>query len=61
MVENRSHIKSGVTINVYVTAKIRENICVQNYIWSRSAFTCENGQNFGSIVDDSVITHDESY
>ena len=58
MVENVTQIKSGITINVDVSAK---NIIYlkKNYIWNPATFSCKNGKYLASITDSSVITCNE--
>ena len=31
-------------------------VCVKNYIWNPTKWTCENGKYLGSIIVDSVVT-----
>lgn len=59
MVENTAEIKSGITINVDVSAKIRENMCEKRCIWNLSACNIEIGKCSGSVTGDSVITRDK--
>ena len=58
MVEN---VKSGITINVDVSATIPEIvICAWNFFFlNSSTWTCENGKYLRSITGESVITCDE--
>ena len=35
------------------------NACEKDYIWNSAAFSCQNGEYVGSIIDHSVITCDE--
>ena len=57
------HIKSGITVNFDVSAKLKENIKhrknIYIYIWNPSACTCKNGEYAENIIDDSVITCDK--
>ena len=34
-------------------------MCEKDYIWNPATCSCENGKYVGSIIDDSVIMHDE--
>ena len=60
MVKNITQIKSEITINFSVSAKIQENImhAKKMYIWVLAACTCENGKYLRGIIDNSVITCD---
>ena len=62
MVENVTQIKSGITMNFNVSAKIRENImCVgEKNCWNTSTCICENGKYLVSIIGYSVIMRDET-
>ena len=62
MVENVTQIKSGITMNVNVSAKIRGNIMCgeKKNSWNTSTCICENGKYLGSIIDYSVIMRDEA-
>ena len=55
MVESVTQIKSGITMNVW--KKIR--VCKKYYILNPAFCSCENGKYLASIIDDSVIMHDE--
>ena len=58
--ENVTWIKSGISLNVGVSVKIRKNIvCEKDYIWNPATCTCENSKYLASIIDNSVITCDE--
>ena len=61
MVGKVIQIKSGIAINVDVSAKIRENIMLtkNNYIRNPSTCTFENFKHSKSIICDSVIMCDE--
>ena len=61
IVENVTQIKSGTTISVCVSVKIRQNImCVKKYyICNPATCSCENGKYVGSIIGDSVFTCDK--
>ena len=50
MVESETQIKTGITINVGVSLKIKKKMYVEKIIISKS---------LASITDDSVITFDE--
>ena len=58
LVENVSQIKSGTTISVCVSVKIRQNIkCVKKYyICNPATCSCENSKYVEIIIGDSVIT-----
>ena len=56
---NLTQLRSGISINVIVSAKIKKNMSVKNYIWNPAAWTCENGKYWGSIIGYSVFTSDE--
>ena len=43
MEENVTQIKSGIMINVNVSAK-KHHICVKDYIWSPASCSCKNGK-----------------
>ena len=60
MVENVIQMKSGVTTNVGVSAKIKKKhrVCKEDHIWCPAKFSCKNGKYLASIIDDSVIMHD---
>ena len=58
MVENVIKIKSGITINVGASVKIKKHLTEKD-IWNPATCSCENGKYEGSIIDDSVITSDE--
>ena len=61
MVENAIQIKSGITINVDMDIKIRENIIwKKQYLGCTCTCTCENGKYLESINDDSVTTYDKT-
>ena len=51
-------MKSGITVNVDVSANIRENIMRMkiNYIWSLSTCTCESGKYSKIVISDSKFT-----
>ena len=60
MIETVIQVKIGITINVDVSAKIRQKIICgkKDYIWNCS--TCyKDGKYLESINDDSVILRDE--
>ena len=61
MVENVTQIKSGITINVGVSAKIQNKItCVKKIIFRILFFrSCDDSKYVGSIIDNPVITCDE--
>ena len=52
-------IKGKITINIDVSVK---NIPWRgkNWIWNPSTCSCEKGKYLGSIMNDSVITYDET-
>ena len=54
MVENVTQIKSGITINVDVSAKIKKiyHVYEKDYTWNPSTWTCKNGKYLGSIFGD---------
>ena len=58
MVESVIEIKSGIMINVDVSAK-KHYICEKDYIWNPVTCNCKNGKYLASIIDNSVITCDE--
>ena len=37
----------------------KNHICEKNYIWNPATCSCENDKYLASIIDDSLITHDE--
>lgn len=39
--------------------KFRKKCVKKGYIWNSAKCARENGKYLGSIIDDSVITHDE--
>ena len=57
MVENVTLIKSGITINVGVSVKIKKSVvCVKKkYICNPAACSLEKSQYFGNIIDNSGI------
>ena len=59
IVVNVIQIKSGTTVNVSVSAKIRENMCMKKYFWYPSTCACENGKYLENIIDDTVVTCNE--
>ena len=61
MVESVIQIKSGITITVDATVKIKKKIRVQenNYIWNPVTCSCKNDKYLASIIDDSMITCNE--
>ena len=66
MVEKKTQINNGITVNVSLRTKIWKNIrCARkNYIWNPAPCSCENGYYLGSIIDDSLITscrYDKKY
>ena len=58
MEENVIQVNGGITTNVVVGVKKR-NGYEKDYIWNPSAWSCKNGKNLASIMDDSAITCDE--
>ena len=62
MVENDIQSKSGITLNVDVSVKIRKNImCAKkDYIWNPAACSNENSKYLRSICDDSVVMRDDT-
>ena len=58
MVESIIQIKSGITINVDASAKIRH--MSKNYIWNPTTCSCcKNGKYLASFIDNSAITCDK--
>ena len=52
----------GITLNVNMSAKIRNNvICALHYIWiwNPATCSCENGKYSVSIIDDSIFACEE--
>ena len=39
----------------------KHNICEKDYIWNPATYTYKNGKYLTSIIDNSVITCDQSY
>ena len=39
----------------------KHNICEKDYIWNPATYTDKNGKYLTSIIDNSVITCDQSY
>ena len=62
MVENVNKGKSGITVNVNVSANSQENIvCVKkSYISNPKTCTSKNCKYLGNIVSDSVIRGQKS-
>ena len=60
-VENTIQIKSGITINVDASVKIKKKHCAceKDYIWYLVTCSCETGKYLASVIYDSVITCDE--
>ena len=56
MVENVTRMKSGITINVGVSVKIRKKIMFvrEGYIWNAATCSSGNGKYLRSIIDVSV-------
>ena len=54
-------MKSRITMTVYLSAKIEENIMrlKTNYIWNPSTWTCENGKYSKIIIGDTEIKLDK--
>ena len=40
--------------------KCKKHICEMDYIWNTATCSCKNGRYFTSIIDNSVITLDET-
>ena len=40
--------------------KCKKHICEMDYIWNTATCSCKNGRYFASIIDNSVITFDET-
>ena len=61
MVENVTQIKSWITINVNVSAKIKKkhHAYKKDYIWNSSTCTCERSKYSETNIDNSVIIFDE--
>ena len=60
MVENVTKIEKGTTVNVDMSAKIRDNISFwKKYIWNLSTCICEKRKYLESIICDSVIICDK--
>ena len=38
----------------------KRHVCEKDYVWNPAICDCENGKYLASIIDDSVITYDES-
>ena len=56
MVENVIQIKSGMTVNVGASVKIKlHRVCEKDYIWNPATCSCENGKYLASVIDDSMI------
>ena len=62
MVKNIIQFKSGIKIRVNVSVKIYLNIVYAKkyYLLNRSACPCQKNEYLGSIIDDSVVTCDET-
>ena len=58
MAESVIQIKSGIMINVSLSAK-KHRICEKHDIWNPATCDCENGKHLASIIDNSMITCDE--
>ena len=61
MVENAIQIKSGITINVGASVKIKKKHCVckKDYILNPATCSYKNDKYLASITEDLVITCDE--
>ena len=60
MVEIVIQIKSGITIYVGASVKIKKkHVCEKDYFWNPATCSRENGKYLASITDDAVITCDE--
>ena len=62
MVENVTKIKSGITMNVAGSVKIKKHlVCEKDCICNPATYSCRyvHGRYVGSIIDDSVITFDD--
>ena len=63
IVEIVTWVKSGITINVSVSVKIKKNIvCVsakKKYVYNPDTCISKNGKNSGRIIGDSVIMCNE--
>ena len=57
MVKKVIQIKSGITINVSASVKIKKKHCEheKNYIWNPPTWNFKNGKYLTSIIDDSII------
>ena len=58
MVKNVVQMKSGITINVGVSAR-KTYLCKIDYIWIHATCTCENDKYVESITNDSAIMCNE--
>ena len=58
MVEFVIHIKSGVTINVDVSAK-KHHILKKDYVWNPATCSCKNVKYLASFIGNSMIMCDE--
>ena len=61
IVEHVIQIKSGITINVGASVKIKKkhSVCKKRLYWSPGICCCKNSKYLASIISDSVITCDE--
>ena len=60
VVKNVIQIKSGITVDVIVSAKIQKHaVCEKNFIWNSSICTCENCKYLEGIIGDSLIMCDK--
>ena len=58
MVENVTQIKTGVTINVSVSVKIKKKaswVCENDYTWNPATSSCENGKYVRSIIENTKL------
>ena len=61
VLQNITQITRGIKINASVSVKIQKNImCAKIYIWNPATCSCENDKYEGIIIDDLMITCDES-
>ena len=58
MAESVIQIKSGIMINVNLSAK-KHCTCEKHNICNPATCDCENGKHLASIIDNSMITCDE--
>ena len=56
MIEKVTRIKSGITMSVGVSIKIKKDImCGKDYIWNPATCSCKNGKCLAGIISNSSV------